>query len=237
MHARNGTSVVHLMEKCFFLKVLGCEENEELLRIKLQQMTEEKEELEFKVFEHDECFERASADGTEGIQVLEKNQKLELELSRLQRKLEKYEIAVGMPERNVGLRCNRPSEAEPLVCRENPVKTTEPDSLESLAEILSDDFEENDSGNDELALSTTASSGFDETSSEAEEFTLVRDRHPSSSTGELKVRSQLSISCRLNVFVIFYQEKILQSMIMVFMIINAVLNSAKTVDLILIMRT
>lgn len=153
-------------------------------------MTEEKEELEFKVFEHEEYFERTSADGMDGIQVLEKNQKLELELSRLQRKLEKYENSVKVPERDIGLHCNRPFEAEQLVCREDLVKTTEPIGVESFVENLSDDFEENDSGN-ELALSTTASSGFDEISSEAEELPLTRDQRPSSNPGELKVRSKI----------------------------------------------
>lgn len=238
MHTRDGTSVVHLMEQCFFLKVLACEENEELLRIKLRQMTEEKEELEFKVFEHEECFESASPDGVEGIQALEKNQKLELELSHLQRKLEKYEIAVKVPKRNIGPQCNRPFEAEQMVCREDGVKITEPSSLELSVKNLSDDFEGNDSGS-ELALSTTASSGFDETWSEAEEFPLTRDQRLSSNPGELKVRRKIYYICLLQTECVYYLllGKDVTNLIMIFVVISAVLNSAKTVNLILKMRT
>lgn len=167
-------------ELVFFLQVRRCEENEELLRIKLEQITEEKEELEFKVLEHQECSEMVGEDGARGRQehdaeILKKNEELESEVTQLQKKLEKYESAVKAPERHVGLQCDRLSENLPSVA---PVKVaiTKPDSLELSAESLLDDME-NDSGI-EAALSTSISSGFDETSSEAEETAFANDPHP-----------------------------------------------------------
>lgn len=149
------------------------------MRIKLEQVIEEKEELEFKVLEQEQCFDKQDMEPAE-VEMLES------ELVMLRNKLDRYERGARASERDVGLQCDVFSEAEPEHSGEE-IKVIEPRSscMELSVENLSrlrltskEEEMETDSGSEMvLSFSTTASSGFDEMASEAEE-SIVADAPP-----------------------------------------------------------
>lgn len=158
-------------------KVRKCEETEDLLRMKLRQVNEEKEELEFKVLEHEECSEK-SLGQEEEEELLEENEQLRSQVLQLQLKLERYDVKVN--ERHVGLQCNRLSpigcdtaiiinEAESTHDKLNVSRSSALDlSVENLSRL---GVSMEDSGCDlMLSSSMTESSDFDETSSDVSEI-------------------------------------------------------------------